>query len=163
MKIKTTISLLLLLVCSSVFAQTEFPNSFGAEVGAMYVSQNGGQNTTTLLPMLNYKILNHGAFGVNAQAGVTGYKDAVSGNVRSIFVARINPIYQIPESDFSVEGLIGIQQWESRGAEADYGMRVNYTTDSLQAVWADQVFLGGGKINHIIDTNYFVLGLKKWF
>lgn len=163
MKLLKTTIFLSTFFSLTAFAEIQYPNSLGAEIGIMYVAQNAGQNTTTVLPMINYKALAYGNMSLSAQAGFTGYKDAQSGNVRSIFVVRLNPEYKISDSDFSVEGLIGIQQWESRGAEADFGLRVNYSSDIIKNMWIDEAFAGGGRINHVVETNYFTLGVKKWF
>ncbi|MNJ96726.1 hypothetical protein D3C87_144570 [compost metagenome] len=136
----------------------------GAEIGALYLSQSSGGNTTTVLPMLNAKLWNKDSFAINTQIGGTAYKDQSTDKTFTIAVARINPIYQIAESKWSVEGLLGLQAWEGKGgAKADFGARVNYDIKDLSQSYLDDASLGAGTVAHEEAVTYVTLGVKKWF
>lgn len=149
---------------SSIYSQEISSSSrFGAEAGLLWLSQSKGGNTLTVLPAFNVRILDHNTFSLNAQIGATAYKDDRSDKNFWIGVLRFNPIYKIEDSKFSIEGLLGVQLWETKGMKADIGLRANYDVQEWTHQYLDQVFLGGGIITHDNQTNYLTLGLKKWF
>ncbi|GEM_PF-3923318 len=150
-----------LFVSSIAFAQSH--SKLGAEIGGLYLTQSGGGNTTTVLPMLNYKFLKAEKFKLNIQAGATVYLDHSSDDKFFVGVARVNPIYQIAEK-FSLEGLLGTQFWaEGSKFNLDLGGRVNYSLSDMTKNYLDDVFAGGGVITHEEAVTYFTLGVKKWF
>ncbi|MNJ96736.1 hypothetical protein D3C87_144670 [compost metagenome] len=142
---------------SPAFAQ------WGAEAGVLYLTQDNDGNTTTVLPMLNYKILTKDSFILSAQVGGTAYRDESTDKTFLIGVLRVNPEYQLGASKFSIEGLIGVQSWESKGTKLDLGARLNFGLQDLTDSYVDQAYLGGGVIDHENKTTYYTLGVKKWF
>lgn len=140
-----------------------FKERLGAEAGFIYLKQDGGGNTTTVFPFLDLKVWGVDEFSLNAQVGATAYKDEATSKTFAIAALRVNPIYQI-SAMFSVEGLLGVQAWESKGgAKTDFGARMNYRVNAISDNWINDVYLGAGTIAHDDPTIYMTLGLKKWF
>ena len=167
MKVSQCLVLFSALVSLNAFAQEsasfEIRQRLGVEAGVLALSQSGGGDTTTVLPLINFKLWTQENFTVVAQAGGTAYKEASMDKTFGIGVLRINPLYRFADTAFSVEGLLGVQAWEGRGTKADLGLRVNYNVRAWTNEYLDEAFAGGGTINHDNVTNYFTVGFKKQF
>jgi hypothetical protein len=156
----------LLSLSSFAFADGSFSlkEKLGAEIGGLYLSQSGGGNTTTVLPMINLKVLERGTFKLNAQAGATAYLDDSSDDRFFVGVARVNPTILIEKTQMSLEGLFGFQYWdEGKKINLDLGARLNYNILDLSKKYLDEAFVGVGIITHSETATYFTLGVKKWF
>ncbi|MNK89338.1 hypothetical protein D3C87_1093460 [compost metagenome] len=161
MKQILSIFTIVLFFSGAVSAQNNSSEAtWGVEAGLLYLNQSSGGDTTTVLPMLNGRLWHSGPWGLNAQVGATVYKDANSDKTFSIGVFRLNPLYQIADTKFSLEGLLGVQKWEDQDAKADLGLRLNY---GFESAWLSELFVGGGSVQQDETTNYLTLGLKKWF
>lgn len=163
---KKIILLALATFSSLSFSQesTSLEKKIGLEVGGMYLSQNGGGNTTTALPMVNYKLLTSNRFELRVQLGATAYLDDATDDKFFVGVARFNPLYHIGETKASVEGLLGAQYWEEGSSvNLDLGGRLNYNISEITKNYLDEAFVGGGIISHDESVTYVTVGIKKWF
>lgn len=145
-------------------SQTSLLTSYGVELGALYLNQDDGGDTLTVLPMINKKLIGGVDFQLNAQAGATAYKDSRTEQSFMIAVLRLNPIYNITGSRYSLEGLLGLQSWESESSvQFDYGLRGNVDLKDYFQDLVDQAFIAVGRIENENKVTYFTMGLKKWF
>ncbi|WP_142699596.1 hypothetical protein [Bdellovibrio sp. ZAP7] len=158
-----TISSFLIIFLFATTARAEsnsLVSNWGVEAGALYLNQSSGGETTTILPMLDGGLWLSGNWALNVQIGGTAYKDSSTDKTFTIGVARINPVYRIPATKFSVEALLGMQKWEEQDAKADLGLRGNYVVGND---WLSELFFGAGSVQHDEVTNYVTVGMKKWF
>ena len=160
----------LTILCLAQFLGTQafafsWPNRFGAELAAQYLSQNGDGETYTVLPMLNYRLLeNENRFQLNVQVGGTSYMDDASDDRFFVGVARVNPIYKMDMEKITLEGLFGAQYWDMHNSiKPEVGARANYDVQALTSKMIDEVFAGGGVIFHSKQVIYATVGFKKWF
>lgn len=152
-----------LILGFGIQAQAVDLEGVSVEGSVLYLSQDSGGSTTTVLPAVNYSFFKNENFESSFQLGLTMYKSEAEDKTFWIAAFRTISMYDFKFYGLKAGLILGFQNWEAEGTKLDIGLSTSYDLRKYDLPYIHETFLTVGTIRHDEPTRYVSGGLRYWF